>query len=398
MRIKSLNWLVHIISVVLFLCIPILFAPKTHGNQALWEFPQFQKDFFSFLILVLFFYASYYWLIPQFFQVKKYLAFFGIVLLFFAFYISIPNILVPHADPRFRNHGNLQELLEKPNLTHEEREYLEHERREHNLPKNLNPEILKNLLEAEEKEHHEEREEKEVGRGFQRSFFSRQLAFSSIIRFGIVLLFSLVISIYRRLKEAESERKAAELNFLKAQVNPHFLFNSLNTIYSMSITQSEETPEAVLNLADSMRYVLNEGAGEKVELEKEIKYIKNFIALQRMRFNSSLTVDFLVEGSTSGLRICPLILIPFIENAFKYGVSSAEPSTVRINISIQDKTLEMVVENKVFKSMNDGISSFGVGISNARRRLELMYSKKFELNIQESDNHFKVALSIGLYD
>lgn len=398
MKIKSINWWVHGLGIVLFLCIPILFAPHTHGNQALWMFPQFQKDFISFLMLALFYYLSYYVLIPKYFQTKRYIPFFSVVLVCFLGYALLPSLLIPHADPGFRDHGDIQELLEKPNHTPEEKEYLEHERREHNLPKGLNPSAMKHLLEAEEREHREHEEKEGPGLGFQRSFFIRQLALSTIARFGLVLLFSLVISIYRRLREAESERKAAELNFLKAQVNPHFLFNSLNTIYSMSITKSEETPDAVLNLAESMRYVLNEGAGEKVELEKEIKYIKNFIALQRMRFNSNLTVEFNVDGTTAGLRICPLILIPFIENAFKYGVSSAKPSTVVISISIKEKTLEMVVENTIFKSMNDGISSFGVGISNARRRLELMYSKKFELNIQESDNHFKVVLSIGLYD
>ena len=184
----------------------------------------------------------------------------------------------------------------------------------------------------------------------------------------------------------------AEVNFLKSQINPHFLFNTLNGIYSLAHNRSPQTEDAILKLSELMRYVLYESGTEKVELAKDIQYITNYIDLQRLRLSSKVTVNYEVNGELKGI-IAPLLLISFIENAFKHGVSYTHSSSIHISITIVEETLTLLVENPIVEN-----NSFvgGVGLKNVIRRLDLLYPQKHSLDIVDNGRLHVVNLKLNL--
>lgn len=195
-------------------------------------------------------------------------------------------------------------------------------------------------------------------------------------------------------KSLENEKLNAELAFLKSQINPHFLFNSLNNIYSLAYQKSEKTPEAILKLSDIMRYMLYESNEEVVLLEEEINYLKNYIELQKLRFKEKVYVDLHVEIDEKDHRIMPLLLISFLENAFKHGVSTDASKPIRIDIRVQNGRLHFNAENA--KSQLNKDQTKGVGLTNLKRRLQLGYPDKHTINIVESENYYSSELFIYL--
>jgi len=218
---------------------------------------------------------------------------------------------------------------------------------------------------------------------------------SIVVRFIMIFLLSLGISSYNRLKQIEREKMKAELSYLKAQINPHFLFNTLNSIYALTVKKSENAPESVTKLSGIMRYVITEAAQEFVALEKEIDYITNYVELEELRITSKVTLQYKVSGILIGKNIAPLIFVPFVENAFKHGVSTKENSTIQIVISIEGNQLNLLVKNT---KVNTRTVSTGLGIDNAKMRLQLLYPGKHKLAIQNSDEEFCVSLQIYLHD
>ena len=217
--------------------------------------------------------------------------------------------------------------------------------------------------------------------------------------FLLVLLISLGLKLLtqwrqaeQRTREIETEQLRTELSFLHAQINPHFLFNSLNTIYSLSLKKSDQAPLAVLKLSQLLRYVIDESKREKVPLDQEIEYINNYIELQKFRSTSSLVVNFKLEGDTGSSLIAPLLLLPFVENAFKYGISSKEISPIDIVLTITDGRFEFSVRNKKF--MQSDKPSTGIGINNVQRRLKLLYDDQHELEINDLPDSYFVKLTI----
>jgi len=200
--------------------------------------------------------------------------------------------------------------------------------------------------------------------------------FFSILLFAIIFIVSTAVRIIqewygaeKKAKEILLEKTTAELSFLKAQVNPHFLFNTLNNIYSLSLKRSEHTSEAVLLLADMMRYVLSDAQSDHVPLQSEIDYLTKFIDLQKLRLTDKVTIESIVSGDTTSRVIAPLILVPFIENAFKFGISTHEPSTIYISISVEKDMLKMKVANTLFPQAHMVARSSGIGLANVKRRL-----------------------------
>jgi two-component system, LytTR family, sensor kinase len=221
------------------------------------------------------------------------------------------------------------------------------------------------------------------------------------LQFTIVWFFSSILYMAHRNKRIEQKNEEmkvqkldAELLYLKAQINPHFLFNTLNNIYALSICDSEQTPEAILKLSAIMRYVTQEAAAETVPLEKELEYISSYIALQQLRSNHHLKVKYTLSGNTDGYRIAPLILINFIENAFKHGVSNHAACFVHIDIQAGGGSLQMQVSNRKFaKEDNAAVAS---GISNTIRRLQLQYPGKYEYSVDDSHELYKVIVQLNL--
>ena len=199
------------------------------------------------------------------------------------------------------------------------------------------------------------------------------------------------------IKKIELEKATAELNFLKAQVNPHFLFNTLNNLYALILEKSDKSGEAVLKLADIMKYILAEGKEDKVMLQKEIQLLYNYTELERLR-KPDAEIIFNAPGNTGNYFITPLLLLPLVENAFKYGLNSvAKNGFVRINIITEGERLNVTVENNIPPVKNNvALQSLGIGIDNVKKRLEMLYAGKYVLNIENRSDSFFVNLQLQL--
>ena len=216
-----------------------------------------------------------------------------------------------------------------------------------------------------------------------------------IYLFCVVILFSILLQVNRRFHQSESDRVEAELSNLKAQIHPHFLFNTLNSIYALAIAKDDRTPDSIVKLSEFMRYLLKDANENQVLLTKEIEYISNYLDLQDSRLRDSVQVNYQLTGEAGGLKIAPLLLFSFIENAFKHGVSPEEDSQIDIRIDISASSAKLNVRNNKVKISNNE-DSLGVGISNSRKRLERLYSEKHRLEIENNSDFYQVSLSIEL--
>jgi LytS/YehU family sensor histidine kinase len=196
----------------------------------------------------------------------------------------------------------------------------------------------------------------------------------------------------KRNQEIENEKLVTELSFLKSQINPHFLFNTLNNIYSLALVKSDATAGAVLKLSSIMRYVLNETKHDWVPLEKEVEFVNHFIDLQKVRLTDKMAIKFSVSGNVEGKQIAPLILIPFVENAFKFGVSTKEQAEIILDLKAENGTISFYTRNRIFKTENANGDNTSIGLKNTRRRLELLYPERHTLTVNEEGNHFVVNL------
>jgi LytS/YehU family sensor histidine kinase len=195
-------------------------------------------------------------------------------------------------------------------------------------------------------------------------------------------------------RNLEREKKDMELQFLKSQLNPHFLFNSLNNIYSLAYQKSDKTADAILKLSEIMRYMIYESNDSWVSLRKEIDYVNSFIELQKLRFKDGAAVQLTLNGQIDNQQIVPLILISFVENAFKHGVANDPLDPIKINIIANQKILHFSLTNRKNKSNKDVMG--GVGLTNVERRLQLLYPERYKLNIVNSDTHYTLELMLDL--
>lgn len=203
----------------------------------------------------------------------------------------------------------------------------------------------------------------------------------------------------RRRREIEQEKTSAELAYLKQQINPHFLFNTLNAIYSYTIGVSNEASDAVLKLSSILRYMLYETNRDRVPLADELAVIDHYIDLQRLRTTEKTRIDVVVRGDTRPHRIEPMLLIPIIENAFKYGVDSVELSFVHIEIEVEGHDFLFHVTNRIVRRNEGDANHSGIGLKNIRRRLELIYKPGHHaMHVQEKNGIFSVTLRLNLKD
>lgn len=200
----------------------------------------------------------------------------------------------------------------------------------------------------------------------------------------------------RRTEEIEKEKISTELALLKSQVNPHFLFNTLNNIYSLAVTGSADTAPSVMKLSQIMRYVLDDAKSNFVPLDKDLQFLENYISLQRVRLTEKSIINFGITVDTAGRQIAPLLLIAFVENAFKYGISNHQPSVIDIHCKVTQSHLSFAVANQKFPYHQAGPGNTGIGLTNARRRLELIYPGKHSLLIENSISSFLVTLTLDL--
>lgn len=218
--------------------------------------------------------------------------------------------------------------------------------------------------------------------------------FQFVLLFGLSTVVSIVTLLKDQLKSIENDRIKSELLNLKSQIQPHFLFNTLNSIYSLALTNHEQTADKVFKLSKFLRYVIQEAEHDRVEIIKEVEYIIDYIDLQKSRYRDILKVDFEYELQNDNLKIAPLLLFSFIENAFHYGINPNAKSRIQIRLESSDKTVFMKVYNKKLnKTRTDGT---GIGMTNSQKRMELLYPGKHTLDIKESTEDFEVLLKIEL--
>lgn len=329
---KTNQLVIHLLGCAIFLALPIIFSPDLSLDFDFIHAKGFQRDFLFSIILIPFFYLSFLVLIPKLYFQKKYYLFFSIVFICFALIFFLPLVLIPST--------------------------------------NFNT----NTFDA---------------------FFIREIKIR-LFQFLIVFVFSLMLKINIRLKQSEKEKLDAELAYLKAQINPHFLFNTLNSIYSLAIVQSDNVASSIVKLSNMMRYVLSESSNDYVRLEKEIEYIQNFIELQQIRFGSFIQFECTITGDHKNKTIAPLILIPFIENAYKHGVNAEDNSIIKIQIDTTEKQLFLFVKNnKVFVQRSEESES-GLGVENTKNRLQIIYPGKHNLQIDNTEKEYSVSLTIDL--
>ncbi|WP_299244806.1 histidine kinase [uncultured Aquimarina sp.] len=196
----------------------------------------------------------------------------------------------------------------------------------------------------------------------------------------------------------KQEKTNAELKFLKSQTNPHFLFNTLNSIYGLALENSKKTPALILKLSDILSYTLYESNTEKVALNKELTLIENIIALEKERYEKRVDINYRVEGNVESVEIPPLILVPFIENAFKHGLKNeVKKGWITIQIKVSTSELFFTLENSISKLKEEDIKEGGgLGLQNVTRRLDLIYGKDKDLHIRRNNNSFIVNLTIKL--
>lgn len=217
-----------------------------------------------------------------------------------------------------------------------------------------------------------------------------------LIAFGSGHLVRSYIYQSRKISELEEDKLSAEVSFLRSQINPHLLFNTLNTIYSYSVTNAQETPKMILKLSDIMRYMLYETDESRVSLEKELNYLKDYVALQKIRLGKRGDVTFEVVGNAENLTIAPMILISFIENAFKYSMDTMTSAiSIKTLFVIDNKVLKMTVINNYQDEIQPNAKG-GIGHKNVLKRLELLYPDQHQLVIEKEETVYKVHLELTL--
>ncbi|MET0392422.1 MAG: sensor histidine kinase [Chitinophagaceae bacterium] len=360
MRTRLINIIGHVAGWLLFCSLIIGFfshSPEGWTDEASVFSAPFLVFFATFLFL---FYFNTFFLIPRLYLKKEYLLYFGVISLLF---IAVCWLKPFDRLMRFSHPGGPPHLEQMNRLPPDGRENgLPPGPPDHPPPRNAD--------------------------------------MTSIVLFVTVWSISTALCIIRqwrmteqRAAEAEADKANAELSFLKAQINPHFLFNTLNNIYSLAVTGNEHTAESILKLSNIMRYLTDEVRENYVPLQNELDCIADYIDLQRLRLGAKTTVDFSVSGNTDNKIIAPLLLMTFVENVFKYGISNHEPSEIIIRLTAEAHSITFWCRNRLFETKRN-TGRTGIGLANARQRLQHLYPGKHFLDISTANGLFTVQLTL----
>lgn len=226
---------------------------------------------------------------------------------------------------------------------------------------------------------------------------AQRVWFLFLVVSGFSISIDLTFELFRQViarKEVEEAKDKAELSLYKAQINPHFLFNSLNTLYGMIVSKSDRTEEAFIKFTDMLKYMYDNPTEEKISVEKEMEYIGNYIDFQALRHNGHTKVTWKCSLDEPNRQIPPMLLITFVENAFKYGSSSSRDCCININAVLQDGLLVFETQNQMMRRPSEGTT--GIGIENCRGRLDLLYPEQYSLDIKQDGDVFRVKLTMAL--
>lgn len=244
-----------------------------------------------------------------------------------------------------------------------------------------------------------------VGNKKAQDILLANLSFHFLLIFLVVSVSTLVkivsdwIRHSRERQELQTRTMQSELRFLKSQINPHFLFNTLNNLYALTLKKDDKAPEIVIKLSEMMRYMLYECNEKRVPLQKEINYIRNYLDLEALRQGKNVRIDFEVNGKVTDQQIAPLMFIPFLENSFKHGLNhSITEGFVKIVMNVDDQEVNFNIEN----SKADRLilptrgKSGGIGLVNVRRRLDLLYPEQYDLTVEDAPNTYAANLLLTL--
>ncbi|HMI07445.1 MAG TPA: histidine kinase [Flavobacterium sp.] len=347
--------LIHLFGILAFLSIPVFFSPDFNTETNLFLIQGFKRNFVSYVLLLVFFYMNYYYFIPKYYFTKRTFLYFAFVLFSFALIAAAPHLLFTHGPRGF--HSMNGQMGPPPMM----------------LPNgNMPP-------------------HNHMGRVF--FMFAEG---SSIFQFLLILTFSFLLRVNNQLSEMHSEKLKAEVSYLKAQINPHFLFNTLNSLYALTIQKSDAAPDAVVKLSNMMRYVVTESTNDLVPLEKEINYISDYVDMQRLRISDESNLDYSIIGNPKGKSIAPLVIIPFIENAFKYGINAEEDWHIAIVLEIVENDFILEVKNNKVPVNFPEEHMTEQGIENTEKRLGFIYPGKHTLEIIDEKETFRVHLKVNL--
>lgn len=371
--------IIQIVGWLLFLFLPLLFLNSGNKTETAWTLlssPFYWMFGLTYLIL---FYINSWYLIPLFFLKKKYLVYAGftIALLGIVYFLQPFDKLLAH-NPRFEAQMTVaaDSLKGMPKMPGTDTAFHPFGDLPHQNLRMQEPDAnTTNPL-----WHH-----------------SKTVDVVSLVLFIMTTAVALSVQTIeqwykteQKVIKSESERVSAELSFLKAQINPHFLFNTLNNIYTLSVMNSEHTSASIMKLSNIMRYVTDEVSQETVPLNDELKCISDFIDLQRLRLGKKTTIDFFAEGQLNHKYIPPLVLMSFVENAFKYGVSKKDASTISVSVKTDAQSTVFTCSNRIF---NRQITErTGIGLANTRQRLQYLYPNRHKLDISEDNGIFNVTL------
>lgn len=347
---KSQNYILHIVGSLLFISIPVLLSPDLSRMGHMLNIAPFRQSFLRYLLLLLFFYVNYFYIIPRFYFKRRYFWFIALLLVSCAAVSFLPDLIFPW------ERGGM------PNMP-----------KQGGGPGGMPPGM------------------KMMPRKQMPFFIS-----GDTWQFLLVASLSFLLRVNQRLGDMESEKLKTEVSYLKAQINPHFLFNTLNSLYALTLEKSDAAPNAILKLSGMMRYVVTESSRERVALENELNYIRNYISLQELRMDEATDFRLEITGDTAGKIISPLILIPFIENAFKYGLNPEKKSVIRISITTGANELTLLVKNNKVNMSLPPEEVSGRGVENTQLRLQYLYPDKHILSVTEDTETFEVKLILLL--
>lgn len=340
MKFKSFTIAIHTLVWLLLLVIPYVTTDQVFNSlDATSDLKYLSLCLILSAVLIVTFYFNYFFLIPKFLLTQKYWFYFSFLLLTIVIVLVLYGIIFFISDFS-------PEILAKKNP----------------IAEKIIPVIVINAI------------------------FLWLLAIASTI----------LLAAYDRLKQTEEEKLSAQIASLKSQINPHFLFNTLNNIYATAIDTAPKAADMIDKLSEMMRYTMKDTQQNLVLLEDEVNYINNFIELQKLRLDRSVKLEYYSLEDAKTFQIAPMLLIPFIENAFKYGVNSEQKSHIRIELEMNKTQFQLSVVNNKVNIQQEISESTGLGIENTKHRLNLIYPSKHLLVINDSQKEFSVSLNIDL--
>jgi len=332
---------------ILFFGIPFITSPDLQNNPSFFSSLIFYKRCIETLIIVVYFYLNYFLFVPYLYHKKKYILFIIVSVFFLLIAVKLPDLIITN-------------------------------------------EQIHCALTAQNPDY--------KGRGPrpEMPFFMEFLIDKNAYQFYLALSIGILLKTNQYINGMQQDMLKSEVSYLKAQINPHFLFNTLNSLYALSLVKSDDAPNAILKLSSIMRYVVTESSKEKVSLKSELDYISDYIDLQKLRLTKNTQIDYQISGSVENQTIAPLLFIPIIENCFKYGVNQTENVVIKIHISVDNNEILLETFNKKVAKNISELEKTETGIINTQKRLDILYLNKYKLNIENTDTDYKVQLKINL--